>query len=63
MRSYKLLADQKSVGTLGAGALAELSKALLVRENKEKPKDPWSPPPPGQGNLDKRVFGALGIEL
>ena len=30
------------------GAVAEWSKALLERENKRKPKDPWFAPRPGQ---------------
>ena len=33
------------------GAVAEWSKALLVRENKESPKDPGFAP--GLGNLKK----------
>ena len=38
------------------GAGAELSKALLVRENKRKPKDTWlpSPPPPSWAITLKR---------
>ena len=42
------------------GAVAEWSKALLVREINENQKDPWFAPRPGQ-LLKKRSHFTLGI--
>ena len=39
---------------MGGGAVAEWSKALLERENKQNPKRSWFRPPPAWGHLKKR---------
>ena len=42
---------------IDGGAVAEWSKALLVREDKGKPKDPWSPRP------GKSFFRSISDEM
>ena len=39
--------------------VAELSKALLVRENKQKPKDPLFAPQPGQSLKNNVLEGCI----